>query len=204
MPQDRRSWRRLDSPDGRTSLSVQVLHGEDITAVRSGNVFVDETRTAWTLLFIHCLTERLRYVLQHNFGFQEDGRIIATIPTSTISFDSAKWYSINQYMIFEHNEQVSSGLRVEWFRDQDNSRTSVPVVFNPGGPVFNGGNYVAVTGGVNWRPRSNVIIRPELRWDWSDLQGNPNVPGGDASVRTFVDGTQSSQVTAALDVIIHY
>jgi len=195
---------RWGTTDGRTSIGVQVHTGADVTGVRIGNALVEEGRTAWTLVFKHCLTERLRYVFQHDFGQQADGRIIATIPTSTISFGTAKWYSINQYLFYEHNKKLTSGLRVEWFRDQDKSRTAVPVVFNPGGPVLNGGNYLAVTGGVNWKPQANVIVRPELRWDWSDLKGNPNVPGGDPTVRTFVDGTRNSQFTAALDVIIHF
>ena len=78
------------------------------------------------------------------------------------------------------------------------------MVFNPGGPAFEGGNYVAVTGGFNWRPHCNVTIRPELRWDYSDLKGNPTAPGGNPDFRAFDDNTSSSQGTAALDVIVHY
>lgn len=195
---------RWSTPNGRTSVGLQVYSGADVTSVRVGNALVDEGRTAWTLVFKHCLTERLLYVFQHDFGQQTDGRIVATIPTSMISFGPAKWYSINQYLFYEIHKQLSSGLRVEWFRDQDNSRAGVPVVFNPGGPVFNGGNYLEITAGLNWRPHPNIIVRPELRWDWSDLRGNPNVPGGNSAVRAFVNGRRANQFIAALDLIIHY
>jgi hypothetical protein len=195
---------RLSSSDGGTSISLQVHTGDDLTGVRRNDGLVEEHRTAWTLVFKHCLTDRLRYVFQHDLGYQQDGQTVVDTNSSTISFDDAKWYSINQYLIFEHCEQLSSALRVEWFYDDGNSRASIPVVFDPGGPVFDGGLYTQITGGLNWRPHPNIVIRPEVRWDWSDLQGNPDVPGGSSDVRVFDDGTRSSQLTAALDVILHY
>ncbi len=195
---------KLATPDGKTSIAVQVHTGEDITPARVNKVYQSDGRTLGTLVFKHCLTDRLRYVFQHDFGIQEDGHAVAHIPTTSISFATAKWYSINQYLFYEHNQKLTSGLRVEWFRDQDHNRTSVPVSYDPGGPVFNGGNYLAITGGLNWKPHANLIIRPELRWDWSDLRGNPNVPGGDPGVKAFIDGKRSSQLTAAMDVIVHF
>jgi len=173
-------------------------------AVGDGTQLIDEDRHFYSIVLQHQINDCLRYVLQHDFGYQEDGEVVVNSGPRTITFDEAKWYGINQYLIYEFDQTTSAALRVEWFRDQDHSRVAVPVKFNPGGTTFLGGNYIAVTGGVNLRPNDNVTIRPEVRWDYSDLKGNGGVPGGDPSLRAFDDARHSSQVTAAVDVIISF
>jgi len=195
---------KLTSPDRRTSLAATVHSGQDVTGVRSGGALIDEDRHFYSIVLQHQINNCLRYVFQHDFGYQEDGEVVVNTGPRTITFDEAKWYGINQYLIYEFDETTSAALRVEWFRDQDHSRVAVPVKFNPGGTTFLGGNYVAVTGGVNWRPNGNIIVRPEVRWDYSDLKGNAGAPGGDPTVRAFDDARHSSQVTAAVDVIMSF
>ncbi len=190
--------------DQRTSLAATVNSGQDVSGVRSGGSLIDEDRHFYSLVLQHQINDCLRYVFQHDFGYQEDAEVVVNSGPRTITFDTAKWYGINQYLIYDFNHKASGALRVEWFRDQDNSRLAVPVTFNPGGPTFLGGNYVAVTGGLNWRPNSNIRVRPEVRWDYSDLKGNGAAPGGDPNVRAFDDSRHSSQVTAAFDVIVSY
>jgi hypothetical protein len=53
---------------------------------------------------------------------------------------------INQYLFYTVNECVQLGGRFEWWQDD-------------------GTDYSEITGGVNFRPHANVVIRPELRWD---------------------------------------
>lgn len=195
---------KVTSVDQRTSLAATVHSGQDVTGVRSGGALIDEDRHFFSIVLQHQINDCWRYVFQHDFGYQENGEVVVNIAPRTITFDEAKWYGINQYLIYDVNETTSAALRVEWFRDQEQSRVAVPVKFNPGGTTFLGGNYVAVTGGVNWRPHRNLVVRPELRWDYSDLRGNAAAPGGDPNVRAFADSAKSSQFTAALDVILSY
>jgi hypothetical protein len=194
----------LTSADEQTSFAATVISGKDITSVSAGGALVDENRNFYSLVLQHQINKHWRYVFQHDLGYQEDGKVVDNTGPSTITLDSSMWYGINQYLIHDINKDLSSALRVEWFRDDGNSRLGVPVVFNPGGPTFEGGNYVEVTGGFNWRPHRNVTIRPELRWDYSDVKGNGNAPGGDPGFRVYDDNTSSSQGTAAVDVILLY
>ena len=194
----------LISADRRTSLAATVRSGADVTNVRVGGALIDEDRHFYSLMLQHQINDCWRYVLQHDFGYQEDAEVVVNTGPRTITFNTGKWYGINQYLIYDVNETTSAAIRAEWFRDQDSSRLGVPVVFNPGGPTFLGGNYVAVTGGLNWRPHGNVTVRPEIRWDYSDLRGNAAVTGGDPNLRAYDDNTSSSQVTAAVDVIVSF
>ncbi|MBC8355798.1 MAG: porin [Planctomycetes bacterium] len=194
----------IRSSDRRTSLAATVHSGMDVTGVRAGGALIDENRHFYSLVLQHQINDCWRYVFQHDFGYQEDAEVVVNTGPTTITFNTGKWYGINQYLIYDVNDQMSAAVRAEWFRDQDHSRIGIPVVFNPGGPTFLGGNYFALTGGLNWRPHTNVTVRPEIRWDYSDLKGNGAAPGGDPNFRTFDDNRSSSQVTAAIDVVLFY
>jgi len=59
------------------------------------------------------------------------------------------------------------------------------------------GNYFALTAGLNRRPFPNIIFRPEIRWDHSNVAGPPA-----STRRMFNDFTDTDQLTLAADVII--
>ncbi|MDA1017586.1 MAG: outer membrane beta-barrel protein, partial [Planctomycetota bacterium] len=61
-----------------------------------------------------------------------------------------------------------------------------------------GGNYYNITLGLNWKPRPNLIVRPEIRWDKTDTW--IRTPPGQASL--FDDFGDQDQFTFALDVIL--
>lgn len=194
-------WESLDQ---RTTLILRAHSGADITGVRMGGHRTDDARHFVSLLFQQQLTDRLRYIVQPDFGYQEGARVVVNMAPMTITFDTAKWYGINQYLIYQLTPQLAAGLRMEWFRDQDHSRLAVPIQFNPGGSTFRGGDYVAVTAGLNWKPTNQICLRPEIRWDWSNFRGNGAVPGGNAGMRAFDDGHSSQQWTLAMDVILSF
>ncbi len=108
------------------------------------------------------------------------------------------------YLFYELNHQWMSAFRFEWFSDANQSRLGIPVVFEPGGPTFDGGNYFELTAGLNFTPNNNVIFRPEVRWDWSDQKGNGAIPGGDPSIRAFDRRTSSSQFIVGGDLIVSF
>ncbi|MCA9145723.1 MAG: porin [Planctomycetaceae bacterium] len=189
------------SLDGRTTLALTGHTGKDFTGITTAAGQMSDPRHWASLVLKHYLTPSLYYVFQSDYGYQENAVVQLDVAMNTVGFDAGQWWGINQYLVYQYNEQWSAGLRLEWFRDQGNSRVSVPVEYQPGGPVFNGGDYYALTAGLNWKPHSNVILRSELRWDFSNVESNPNVPGGVTGVRPFNDRQDDNQLTLAIDAI---
>jgi hypothetical protein len=169
------------SQDGSTSLALTLHTGnEDLAG--------ENNRTVYSLVLVRQLGCRFTYVFQHDFGIEANREINAAF-----EFDDAKWYSINQYLYYRCRENLDFGLRVEWFRDQDNAQ----VLGIPLQPFVTGGNYVAATFGLNWRPHKNVVLRPEIRYDVSDVDPPLGFDG------MFRDFTKDSQLTIAFDLIIN-
>jgi hypothetical protein len=50
-----------------------------------------------------------------------------------------------------------------------------------------------MTAGVNWKPKSWLMIRPELRYDWSEAQIAP-----------FDVGQRTDQVLLGVDAVIQF
>lgn len=83
---------------------------------------------------------------------------------------------INQYLLKTINDCWGVGARFEWWNIQE-------------GAAVGSSDLYALTLGVNYRPHANVIVRPEVRWDWNDDQiavgGSPVLENGDDSQTTF-------------------
>jgi hypothetical protein len=60
---------------------------------------------------------------------------------------------VNQYLLYQIFKEVGVGARGEWWH-------------------ADGTSYGAVTGGFNLRPLPNLILRPELRYQFSEHGGN--------------------------------
>jgi putative OmpL-like beta-barrel porin-2 len=140
------------------------------------------------------LTPELLYVMQNDYGWAN----------GTAGNPDAEWYSINQYLLYTINEKWSAGVRAEWFRDDDGTRVlglgnldargwSAP----SGLPGYNG-SFTNLTMGLNWKPKANLLIRPEMRWDWSD--GSTNA----ANLLPFDAGNSDSQFTFAADLVLMF
>ena len=93
------------------------------------------------------LTDNLEYV------FQTD--MVNTDDSGGVAYDTV---GINQYLFYALTDSVKLGGRAEWWK-------------------ADGTSYNEVTGGVNVNLLSNLIIRPEYRYDWS--------PGGDIDQSVF-------------------
>jgi hypothetical protein len=59
---------------------------------------------------------------------------------------------LNQYIFYAYNECLQFGSRFEWWRDE-------------------GLSHYETTGGVNYWPHANLVIRPEARYDWVPATG---------------------------------
>lgn len=86
-----------------------------------------------------------------NYVFQSD-----LVNTNLGVFGGTTYHTIgiNQYLFYTVNECVKAGVRAEWWK-------------------ADGVSYNEITGGVNIRPHANLVIRPELRYQWSPAGANP-------------------------------
>jgi putative OmpL-like beta-barrel porin-2 len=179
------------STDKRTNINFGVSTGAQDPAG-------EQERFVYSLVLKRQVTKKFQYILVHNLGFEND----AVMSPGQVRED-AEWYGINQYFLYQFNPCWSAGLRFEWLRDDDGARVfgvpnAIPPVKTwPGGPGF-AGDFYEVTAGLNWRPHPNVVVRPELRWDWYDgtVDVNNNLP--------FDGGGSDDQFTFATDVIVTF
>ncbi|MBN1587927.1 MAG: porin [Pirellulales bacterium] len=169
------SWTSLD---GRTNANFTVHSGDE-------HIRGENNRTSYTLVVMHQFNARWNYVFQHDLGAQNSGAINAQF-----NVEPAHWYGINQYLFYNVSDATSLGLRLEWFRDEENSR----VLANPIASAVQGSNYYEATVGLNWHPSPRFTFRPELRWDWSDV-----VPRGTGGM--YNDFLDRNQFTLAADLI---
>jgi hypothetical protein len=176
----------LTSYDERTSLALTGTIGNED---QGASVFTQ--RAMGSVVFSHTFPcERWQYVFQSDAGHQG---LASGINNGT---EDAEWYGVNQYLFYTINDCWKAGLRFEWFRDDDGARVVGVGDGNPAtGPFV--GDFYEITMGLNWTPRANWNIRPELRWDWFD-------PDADTVGAPFNDNNSNSQFTAAIDVIFTY
>lgn len=174
------------SCDDRTQLAFALHTGDDVALTGV------ENRTMYSLIFRQRRTTRFSYVLQWDYGRQENGELS---PNGDIT--SAKWYGLVGYFFYDITPDLTFGFRTEWFRDQDNSR----VASFPIDEFADGGNYYEMTLGLRWQPCEWVIVRPEIRFDWSDFHLQPPF---NAVRGPYDDSTDKHQTTIAADVIVRF
>ncbi len=161
----------------------------------------DLNRTMYSVVLSHRINCRWRYVLQHDYGIDDDGSLRNPLTGAT---PDAEWYGVNQYLFYDVNECWSVGARVEWFRDDDGTR--VGGIGAPGGWTLGpnkaanqqgwAGDFSAVTIGLNWKPTDWINVRPECRWDWYDgpADGLGRLP--------YDAGSRDNQFTFGTDLIV--
>ncbi|MBL8856530.1 MAG: outer membrane beta-barrel protein [Planctomycetaceae bacterium] len=161
------------SDDEATSLTHVLYHGDETDDL-------SDAQTTYELILTRQLTESWSYVGWFDFNFAQR---IGTNSSGDPS--NAQWLSLNQALLHAINDQTSWGIRGEWFHDNDGARIANPET----GDLLGQGNLFGLTLGINHTPTMNLLIRPEIRYDWS-TGGLP-----------FDDQTSSRQVTAGFDVV---
>jgi hypothetical protein len=96
------------------------------------------------------LSENLNWVVQSDL-----------VRVSTTGEDNI---GINQYFLYSVNDCLGLGARVEWWK-ADNITGYAP--HNATLPADGSFSYYAATFGVNYKPCANIVVRPEVRIDWS-------------------------------------
>jgi hypothetical protein len=81
--------------------------------------------------------------------------------------ENAEWYGINSHLTYDVKDDLTVGLRAEWFRDQNGFR-----VYAPGRPFLGGvmpaASYYEITAGLTWKPKAWLSLRPNVRYDWAE------------------------------------
>jgi len=161
------------SPATNSQLSISGTHGTiSELAQRDVNlysvVFKQDFSTQWHL------------TLEHDYGWTG----------AATGKPSAEWYGAVSSLTFDINPQWSSGLRLEWFRDDDGVRVGVPAR----APLndAHAANYYAATIGANWRPMSWLSVRPNIRYDNSD------------GWRAFNNHSSNNQLLISTDVVLSF
>jgi putative OmpL-like beta-barrel porin-2 len=98
----------------------------------------------------------------------------------------AKWYGTTVNIFYTLAPGWRLGTRLEWFRDEDGTRTAQ--LGRPGLAA----HFFDFTLGVTYKPHRSVIIRPELRVDWSP------------DARPYNDRTSKVQLVPAVDLIVRF
>ncbi len=151
----------------------------------------------YSLMWEQTFTKKLKYALQHVYGFTNNGDLYN-------AGNDAEFYSLVNYLYYEMNPCWSAGMRLEWFRDDDGSRVAgVGSIGRYGwtSPPGFAGDFGALSVGLNWRPHANIVVRPELRWDWYNGLDHANAGVGQ---RPFDGGTRNDQFLIAADLVVTF
>lgn len=179
------SWASCDE---KTKLRFAISAGpQDDAGVQDQYIYA--------LIWEQTFSKRLRYALQHVAGVTQNGDLFN-------AGNDAEFYSLVNYLYYQMNPCWSAGMRLEWYRDDDGSRVAgVGSIGRYGwaSPPGFAGDFGALSLGFNWRPHTNVVVRPEARWDWYNGLDN-----GFTSLRPFDGGTRDRQFLIAADVVVTF
>jgi hypothetical protein len=132
-------WTR---PDGRDSVLFSVILGSG----RYNQERAFNNPEVVDLVYTRLLNARLTYQLETLYGFQ----------TNVPDLGSTDWLGILNYLTWVFTPRLSGTARLEFFDDFQGQRTGFA------------GLYTALTAGLNFKPRKDIIFRPELRYDYNE------------------------------------
>ncbi len=171
------------SDDKGTSANISGTYSA--TSEQNSSAFA-----LYSIVLKHNITDKTHLILQHDHGFANN---VYNFATATPNDVDAEWYGINSHLYYDLKDNLSVGVRAEWFRDQNGLRVCSPgrvgAATNSSGYSYaapgsvaacNAASYYEVTAGLNWKPTKWLNLRPNIRYDWVD--------GANGSPSTFADG----------------
>ncbi|WP_434092545.1 porin [Roseiconus lacunae] len=143
-------------------LSVGLSDDLTVTYATVGGRFADDRITTeqgymHSIVADVTLTDNLQYIFQSDLLDTENNAGALVRET----------FGINQYLIYTVSDCVAFGGRFEWYNQEgvflnDNGTDDDADDFAQESDIY------ALTLGMNYKPHANVIVRPEIRWDWDD------------------------------------
>ncbi len=203
------TWER-----GGSSLSFLLMSGEaviDNQFLRRNQEYepINGRQTNYSLVYQQKLGPVLTYVLEHDLGLIEDGSFHYDRDFQKIREDG-HWYSVVNYLYLSLAPTLDVGARAEWFCDQNHTRLlrGTPTSFEGcrtcDGFQWEGENLFDISLGLNWRPTGFITIRPEVRWDYSDIKMTNQDGTQDQVKGIFDDFKDDNMLTFGGDVIVHF
>ena len=141
-------------------------------------------RTVFTLVGTHKWTSKLTQFAGTGGGVEPaipglGAPLVDGVPQNAqAKYDT--WYGFVNMFLYSFSDQVTGVWRSEIFWDTNGARTGQLV----------GDRYYEMTLGVRYKPKDWLLIRPEIRYDWS--QFHP----------AYSNDTRKSQLTMGFDVIV--
>lgn len=139
-------------------VSLQVTDDWNMTYATVGGRFGSDKLGSNEKGYMHSivnqytLSDKLQYITQSDLLTSEDGAGDTVRDT----------FGINQYLIYTLSDCWAVGSRFEWWSVSRDS-TGLGGVTGAGSRV----DIYDVTLGLNYRPHANVVVRPEVRYDWA-------------------------------------
>jgi hypothetical protein len=128
-------------PDGRDSVLFSCIVGP-------GRFNVERhfhNPEVFDFVYVHKINPRLTWSLDGLYGFT----------TNVPETGFANWFGIVNYLTCDFTPRVSGTTRLEFFDDCQGQRTGFP------------GLYTVLTAGLNLKLRKDLVLRPELRFDYN-------------------------------------
>jgi hypothetical protein len=158
--------------DGQQTLSIMTTSGNERTpqGIRPRDGSLVGNRSLISTVYTNKLTDRLTYVFQNDNAWQFNADV--TQGNTGQQPGLAQWYSFLNYLFWKFNDQWVGGVRLEYFRDNNGYIVTAPIrnasVLGSRGYWASdfAGNFWELTLGLNYYRSRNVVIRPELRYDW--------------------------------------
>jgi hypothetical protein len=157
--------------------------------VSTANQNRTEQHLTWTSEF----AERWKSVIELTYGQQKGDPTNTTFFITGQPFSGATYSGLNGQLQYKIYAKVAVAGRLETFRDRDGFALFPNTATGPNSAVA--GDFNAATIGVQWRPQKNLLMRPELRYDW---QSNNN------GQKAFAGGTKENQLLFAVDLVMQY
>jgi hypothetical protein len=130
-------------PGGRDSVLFSVILGTG----RFNQERKFHNPEIFDLVYVHTINARLTYTLEALYGFTTN------VPEAG---GFANWFGKVQYLTYTLTPRLNANARLEFFDDIQGQRTGFR------------GLYSDVTVGLNFRLRPDIILRPEIRYDYND------------------------------------
>ncbi len=201
----------LKSDDGRQSLALITITGNELSPLgpQPGDGSLVGNRTLVSTVYRNDVTDRLTYVAQGDTAWQFN----SALPAGNLGQQPglAQWYSFVQWVSWKFDERWTGGARLEYFRDINGYLVYLPYrnlaqAGNPG--YWSGGfagNFWDFTLGLNYRPNTNWVFRPELRYDWFTPNEGANRPYGRGIGQGIgTSGDRLGQFYAGCDAVFQF
>lgn len=184
---------------GNFGLSALVMNGKQSAAsfqaddygMNDGDA---SNTTVFDLIAKFKFSDRFIYAVEFTYG-NNDAEVYDIAADDT--FQGRNWYGFTNYLFYRMTDTLTLGARFEWFNDKENTVLSggYKTTF-----ANTGVNYFAWTFGANWDPCPWLTVRPEVRWDYSDME----LENAGSTYYSYDRNSANYEFTVSCDAIIRF